>query len=97
MGRSRKLEGEAAWVSVARQYLPSHLTWGGFCRLMSWPGSVPFQSRCSDNMKLGTYIKAAAALDLDAMVFLERVICEMDSRKTPIMEDSSAGTAAQVS
>lgn len=83
-----KVESEAAWVRIAREQLPSHLTWGGFCRLMSWPGSVPFHSRRSDNMKLGKYIQAAAALDLDTMVFLEKVICEMESRKSPIMEGS---------
>jgi hypothetical protein len=65
--------------------------------MMGWPGAVPFQSRGSDNMKLGNYIKAAAALDLDTMVFLEKVICEMESRKSPIMEDSDAGNEAEVS
>lgn len=76
----RKVDDEAAWITVARQSLPGHLTWPGFCRTMSWPGSVPAQSRCSDNMKLGTYLSAARALGLDPVVFLERVVCEMDSR-----------------
>jgi hypothetical protein len=94
MGRRRKLEGEAAWVAVARECLPSHLTWPGFCREMGWPGSVPFVSRKSDNLKLATYLKAAKSLDLDPMVFLERVVCEIDSRSKLNMEVPDGGEAA---
>jgi hypothetical protein len=93
---SRKRQGEAAWITVAREELPGHLTWPGFCRSMSWANSVPFKLRCSDNMKFGYYLKMAQILDMAPIVFINKVICEMESRKTLNMEVEygEAGTQA---
>jgi hypothetical protein len=82
----RRTDDEAAWVTVARRYLPGHMTWSGFCRVMGWPGYVPAHTRRSDRHELEFYVRAARALGGDTAAFVRVVLKEMDSRKPPNME-----------